>query len=473
MWFYSSGGGPAKGPVPAGALLKLVVRGVVDVDGTMAWREGMEAWVRLETALGEAVVLARSRFYHASGGERVGPVNAGELCRLLQAGDVDGLTPIWHDRSTRWEALSEVSGLRELLVQAEANEEHYDAAEQQFEPQPTLPTQPKKRGFVADDGRAFAFEEGEWKQVDAVDEEEEEEEERVAEAPAAAPQKKERKKKKKKKTFDKKAAKCWIYVQGLPSDATTEELAAHFSKCGIIATDPETAMPKIKIYRDNGLVKGDASICYANAGSVDLAVDVLDGGSLRFGWQLKVSQADFSEKRLGDYDQSKRRRVNAIRAKNAKRATKQLAQWDADEDAVGAVDALRILVVEGAFEPRKDSVDDLERQVLDALSADLVEPPEKVVVFPNHPDGVVVVKTKTPNDAHVVIATLHNRPSFTSPDRTMRCFFWDGVTNYRAPPAQALDDDQPDDDQRLDDFGDWLEQKADDLPAELRLQVES
>lgn len=41
----------------------------------------------------------------------------------------------------------------------------------------------------------------------------------------------------------------WIYVTGLPSDVTEEELVEHFSKAGVLAINPATATPKVKIYR--------------------------------------------------------------------------------------------------------------------------------------------------------------------------------------------------------------------------------
>lgn len=40
---------------------------------------------------------------------------------------------------------------------------------------------------------------------------------------------------------------CWF--EGLPMDITMEELREHFNKCGIIATDPLTQQPKVKIYK--------------------------------------------------------------------------------------------------------------------------------------------------------------------------------------------------------------------------------
>ncbi len=39
-------------------------------------------------------------------------------------------------------------------------------------------------------------------------------------------------KKRKKKIQRKKSNKPWVYVEGIPPDASEEELAAHFSKVG-------------------------------------------------------------------------------------------------------------------------------------------------------------------------------------------------------------------------------------------------
>ena len=166
--------------------------------------------------------------------------------------------------------------------------------------QPALPELPKRkhqqRSFVGDDGKRFRWDEEEqdWVQVmkgEAFDDDEDEEDEEDEEE--AASKKKKRKtnaepaeeskdasevaaeetgsvaKKKaarKKKGWDHRAAKTWVYVEGLPRDVSAAELREHFSKVGVIANDPETALPKVKIYCDpNGDPKGDASICFANA----------------------------------------------------------------------------------------------------------------------------------------------------------------------------------------------------------------
>lgn len=79
-----------------------------------------------------------------------------------------------------------------------------------------------------------------------------------------------------------KKAHNWIYVTGLPLDATEDEVISHFSKAGILEISPETLRPQVKLYKDGeGKLKGDGSICYANEESVDLALGIFDGSTLR------------------------------------------------------------------------------------------------------------------------------------------------------------------------------------------------
>jgi hypothetical protein len=169
-------------------------------------------------------------------------------------------------------------------------------------------------------------------------------------AAAGLKEKRKRTKKKKGSKWSEKAASThsWVYVEGLPPDATEKEVAEHFAKCGVIAIDPNSQQRRIKLYgrthcaraggprtrmlpsframglcvwlrirrfgfryKDaaSGMAKGDASICYAKADSVALALQVLDGSCLRSsGGGLRVTKAAFAVK--GDaYDPTKRAKV--------------------------------------------------------------------------------------------------------------------------------------------------------------------
>jgi RNA recognition motif. (a.k.a. RRM, RBD, or RNP domain) len=41
----------------------------------------------------------------------------------------------------------------------------------------------------------------------------------------------------------------WVYIKGIPSDCTDDELRDHMSKAGVIATDPVSQAPRLKLYR--------------------------------------------------------------------------------------------------------------------------------------------------------------------------------------------------------------------------------
>ena len=56
---------------------------------------------------------------------------------------------------------------------------------------------------------------------------------------------------------------CWVYVEGLPTgdgssvEQLKDELATHFSKCGVLAVDATSQQPRVKVYFDkrSGLPK--------------------------------------------------------------------------------------------------------------------------------------------------------------------------------------------------------------------------
>jgi RNA recognition motif-containing protein len=41
----------------------------------------------------------------------------------------------------------------------------------------------------------------------------------------------------------------WVYIRGIPADCTDDELRDHMSKAGVIATDPVSQAPRLKLYR--------------------------------------------------------------------------------------------------------------------------------------------------------------------------------------------------------------------------------
>mmetsp|Transcript_7807 Transcript_7807/g.27704 ORF Transcript_7807/g.27704 Transcript_7807/m.27704 type:complete len:516 (+) Transcript_7807:86-1633(+) len=500
QWFYLTQAGEQRGPLSGGALLRMAERGVVQME-CLVWRPGAEAWGPLydAPALKARVQLVRSQFYVAdanTAGGRLGPFNLGDLRRRFEDGDIDGMTSVWWSAAAdaSWVAVAEVPELRGLLVSAsDEGGESVGGEDMVFEQnvQPEMPKalhKDKNKTFVGDDGKHYGWDGDEWVEVDAADVDEDDEAAgddaapapAVAVADAAADKKRDEKKKKrdkqkeKKKGWDKNASKCWIYIEGVPSDVTLDELKDHFCKVGVLAMDPETQEPKIKIYRDDdGMPKGDASICYANAGSIDLALQILDGGSLRYDTPLKVTRAEFSS-RLGAFDESKRRKVNMTKVRLAKKAAEQGLQWANDEDSgATTASALRIIIVKHAFAPEDldDDADDakaelLRRQLTEALDAH--EPPEKLTIFAKHAQGAVAIKFKAPGEATAAIKK-YDGLSFHA--RILRAHFWDGATDYTLASKAAAEEEDAD---RIDQFGDWLDATGSTArsSAKLRLRVE-
>jgi hypothetical protein len=105
---------------------------------------------------------------------------------------------------------------------------------------------------------------------------------------------------------------------------------------------------------------------------------------------------------------------------------------------------------------------------LSELEADVVPELEdacgsvsKVTVFTKHPDGVIAVKFSTAGGAATCISAMNGRYYAR---RKIVASFWDGITDFSAPPPPAAVR-EADDEARIDDFGKWLEEKGDEDSA--------
>jgi len=205
-------------------------------------------------------------------------------------------------------------------------------------------------------------------------------------------------------------------------------LRTHFGKCGVIAVDPRTGGPKIKVYKDeHGEVKGDAAVCYASGESVTLAVEVLDGGSIRYGMPIKVSVATFEKK---DNFEDRKPKLSSAQLKIAKAAAKQKLAWNEIDDTGLAMKALRIVVISNLFDPVEfQQNEQAGKEIEQALVAkcDEMGPIDKMTLFRKNPKGVVVVKFVTAYAAEECIRLLDNQ---TFRGRNVRVQYWDGVTDY-------------------------------------------
>ncbi|KAL7547569.1 hypothetical protein ACHAWF_010862 [Thalassiosira exigua] len=289
-----------------------------------------------------------------------------------------------------------------------------------------------------------------------------------------------KKRKRSKPKFSAKNARNWIYVTGLPANTNEEEVANYFSKVGILELDPETQKPKVKLYRDkkgkggSGVLKGDASICYARQESVELALQILDENLFRDGAILSVQRAKFEQHGNFDEDSSKggRRMVSEAQRKVARLAALQAVGWDEGENGriAGGLKGLRIIVLKNMFDPvdlANDANDEklirLEKEV--HAECESFGSVEKITVFSKHPAGVLIVKFTQPNAASDAVNELNGKERGNG--RKVQASYWDGVTDYT---CRDVEKEQKETEKRLDAFGDWLENQ--ELPDEFKLKVE-
>lgn len=290
-----------------------------------------------------------------------------------------------------------------------------------------------------------------------------------------------KKRKRNKAKFSAKNARNWVYVTGLPQDTNEDEVAKYFSKVGILDLDPETQKPKVKLYRMKngdgnkpGLLKGDASVCYARPESVELALQILDDNLYRDGATLTVQRAKFEQQGSFDHRSTGGRRiVSEAKRKVARIAALQAVGWDEGENGriAGGLKGLRIIVLTNMFDPKdleKDTNDEKLRSIEKSVRAECDElgDVEKITVFSKHPAGVMVVKFSQPNAASAAVDRFKGRDGCCG--RKIEASYWDGVTDYTAHNAEQ---EERENEKRLDQFGDWLENQ--ELPEEFKLQVES
>jgi HIV Tat-specific factor 1 len=114
-------------------------------------------------------------------------------------------------------------------------------------------------------------------------------------------------------------------------------------------------------------------------------------------------------------------------------------------------------------------------QFFEELEKDIAEefekcgPLEKITVFSKNPKGVVIVKFATAFAAQECVRIMDGR---YFGGKKLRSTFWDGVTNYSVDPHAPGQQEDDVDAQRLEEFGDWLEQEQEVLPEEFRLRTE-
>lgn len=273
-----------------------------------------------------------------------------------------------------------------------------------------------------------------------------------------------KKKSKKKDTFNKRNARNWVYITGLPTNAKVSDIQKFFGKVGLLDLDPETLQPKIKLYRNkNGKLKGDASLCYARPESVELALQVLDESPWDQEHTIRVERAKFEAKESASGQKRERKNVSQAQRKVARLALLQAQDEGFGERLAGGRKGLRIVVVKHMLDGVPES--DWETKIQDyckELDAEI----EKITCISKN--KVVIAKFFEPPVASAAVEAWNGKLNPVT-RKPMVALYWDGVTDY----TMSHESHNPEEEERRhEDFGKWLDDQGEvDLPPELRLQV--
>jgi len=247
-------------------------------------------------------------------------------------------------------------------------------------------------------------------------------------------------------------------VSQLPTDVKVSELAAHFSKCGILQLDPLSGNPKVKI-----LDGSTAAVVFLMQPSVNLAITILDDAPLREGGApltvaalddekvLAELQLEMNPANQGEYDR-------VLKMRKIQQA--QALSWS-DNNCGGG---LKIVVLKNLFDPRDSDVQK-DPNFKDEFALDIREECEKmgeikkVTVFEKHDEGIVVIKFRLSTSADKCIEVMNGR---YFDGRVVKADYWDGKADYRpSRDLKALDGKEAEEIARLDSFADFLEKDAD------------
>lgn len=280
-----------------------------------------------------------------------------------------------------------------------------------------------------------------------------------------------------KKTMEKKNTS--IFITNLPIDITIDELYEIFSKFGIIMDDMFTInTPRIKIYSLVGSC--EALIVFLREESAQMAIKYMDSSIIRQNILISVEKAKFKSGGGGGGGNNTEMplSIDPQTWKERMREMNRKLEWDCgggDDEEVAAMAAAavaatpskgmeswkRILVIEGMF----DSSSINPSIILDLKEDLLVECESKcgkvssVKVFPM--ENSCVVKFLMENDALNALYLMDKR---FFDGRQLKAKFYDGSFSLKERKKKknvSIESDLNaiDDDDRLDKFGDWLEEE--------------
>ncbi|RAL10486.1 U2 snRNP complex subunit CUS2 [Aspergillus homomorphus CBS 101889] len=266
-----------------------------------------------------------------------------------------------------------------------------------------------------------------------------------------------------------------VFVTSIPLDAKFDEIRDLFSKCGVIAEEIDSGRPRIKMYNDDdGSFKGEALVVYFRPESVNLAIQMLDDSDFRLGvtgphGPMRVQAADFSFKSQQEAPTKTSMRDKRKIIQRTQKLNSKLADWD-DDDPSALPDTSsrfeKVVILKHMFTLKE--IDEDPAAILD-IKEDIREECSKlgeitnVVLYDKEPAGVVSVRFQDPEAARNCVKMMDGR--YFAGTR-VEAYISDGSEKFKKTNEKraALEDmaekgfdAEDEEEQRLDEFGTWLE----------------
>ncbi|KAL3420892.1 nuclear mrna splicing factor-associated [Phlyctema vagabunda] len=250
-----------------------------------------------------------------------------------------------------------------------------------------------------------------------------------------------------------------VYVTGLPSDATVEEVAEVFSrKCGVIAEEIDSGKPRIKLYTDEkGEFKGDALVVFFKAPSVDMAIMLLDDtdfriGSGQAGGRIRVQAAESSYKKVQHNNdagkETKERPQTSMKdkqkiIKKTQKLDARLADWDDDEPSAVLETSSRwdkVVILKHMFTLEELAEDpaailDIKEDIRDECSK--LGEVTNVVLFDMEEDGIASIRFANSEAARACVNLMDGR-SFAG--QTVKAYISDGKEQFKKAKKKEEDE---------------------------------
>ncbi|KAI0243514.1 hypothetical protein L0F63_005865 [Massospora cicadina] len=251
-----------------------------------------------------------------------------------------------------------------------------------------------------------------------------------------------------------------VYITGLPSDVTMDELKETFGKFGLFMEDAVTGKPKIKIYTNHeGLCKGDALITYFKPESAELAITLLDNTRLRHNIPrlIRVEKAEFSHKADNEASEAKKPKVDPKLLKARRNQLEKKLDWFEKNPNKRSERYEKIVVLKRMFKPSEfDDDPALILELKEEIRAECEKFGEvtNVVLYDRSEEGACTVRYKDVISALACVKVLDGR--FFAGQRIVAAIH-DG-TKYEKSTRQNNDEEA--EAKRLEKYAKWLEDQG-------------